>query len=388
MEVKELHSEMQKTWTEFKSVMERQDAEIKQNGQASAETKQQIEHINEALNRIELEQKRAATAPTAGPRETAADLEQKDVQERKAAFLEWARKGKEGLGPEQVKKLTVSDDTTGGFLAPKEYVREIIKGIVETSPVRSLARVRTTSQRSVQMPKRTGTFAAQWVSESGTRSETTGLTYGLEEVANHELYALVDISFQDLEDSAFDLEGELRMEFAEQFGKAEATAFVSGNAVGKPEGFLTQSDVSEVVSGDATLVKPDGLIALFYALKSGYVANSSWIMNRQTIKAVRQLKDTTNQYLWQPSMQLGEPATLLGRPIVEAVDMPDVGAGTYPIAFGDFRRAYVIVDRLAISILRDPLTQATSGAVRFIARKRVGGQVVLPEAIKKQKIST
>lgn len=382
MEIKDLHDSMQTTWSEFKSTLEKQDSEIKANGAASAETKQVLDRLNAKLDQVETEMKRLATLPPAGGT-TPAD----EGMERKAAFIEYARKGKQDLTPEQVKKLTVSDDTTGGFLAPKEYVRDIIKGIVEISPVRSLARIRTTSQRSVQMPKRTGHLAAQWVSESGTRSETTGMTWGLEEVPNHELYALVDISFQDLEDSAFDLEAELRMEFAEQFGVAEATAFVNGSAVGKPQGFLIQSDVAEVNSGDANLLTPDGLISLFYALKSGYTGNSSFAMNRNTIKTVRQFKDANNQYLWQPSIQLGQPATLLGRPIVEMTDMPDIAANAIPVAFGDFRRAYVIVDRLAISVLRDPLTQATSGAVRFIARKRVGGQVVLAEALKKQKIA-
>ncbi len=127
------------------------------------------------------------------------------------------------------------------------------------------------------MPKRTGSFSAAWVSEVGTRSETTGLAYGLEEVPAHELYALVDISQQDLEDSAFNLEQELSQEFAEQFGVAEGAAFVSGNSVGKPEGLLTNASVAETVSGDASLITADGLISMFYDLKDAYARNATWV---------------------------------------------------------------------------------------------------------------
>src|SRR5581483_11176030 len=141
------------------------------------------------------------------------------------------RVGNLDMGPSEVKVLTETDDTGGGYLAPPEYVQEIIKGIILYSPVRGLARVRTTSMRSVRVPKRTGTFAAVWVAEIGSRSETTGLTYGLEEIPIHELYALADIANQDLEDSAFDLNAELQMEFSEQFAKAEGAGFVNGTAI-------------------------------------------------------------------------------------------------------------------------------------------------------------
>lgn len=288
----------------------------------------------------------------------------------------------------EAKALNVGTDTAGGYLAPTEYVREIIKGVTEISAIRALARVRSTASKSIQIPKRTGQFSAQWVTEQGTRSETTGLAYGLEEIQLHEMYALADISNQMLEDAAFDMESEIRMEAVEQFAVAEGAACVSGNGVGKPEGFLSNSSVSETVSGSATAVAADGLLSLFYGIKTAYAANATWAMNRTTIGSVRKLKDSYGQYLWTPGLANGVPNTINGAPYVEMPDMPNEGANTYPVVFGDFRRAYTLVDRIAMEMLRDPYTQATSGNIRFIFRRRIGGKVVLAEAIRKLKCST
>jgi len=313
--------------------------------------------------------------------------EEKKESEEKKIFEKWARKGLDVLTPEEKKVLKLSDDTTGGYLAPTEYVQEIIKGITEYSPVRTVARIRTTSARSIQFPVRKGTFTAQWISETGTKSETTGLKYGLEEIPNHELYAEIIITNQDLEDSAFDLEREIITEISEQFGVAEGKAFISGDAVGKPEGILTNANVGEVVSGNASALTADGIINLAYGLKAVYAKNAIWLMKRDTVRQIRLLKDTNNQYLWQPGLSAGEPSLLLSRPILECPDMPSVAANAYPVVFGDFQRGYIIVDRIQISIQRLVEKYAEQGQIAFLARKRVGGQVVLAEAIKKQKVS-
>ncbi|WP_454917315.1 phage major capsid protein [Xanthobacter sediminis] len=290
----------------------------------------------------------------------------------------------------EAKSLNVSVDTAGGYLAPVEYVREIIKGVTEISPARSLVRVRTTAAKSIQIPKRTGQFAAQWVAEQGPRAETTGLAYGLEELNAHEVYALVDISNQMLEDSAFDMEAEIRMEASEQFAVAEGAAFVSGNGVGKPEGILVNANVAETVSGSATTIADasgtaDGLLTLKHAIKTAYARNGVWTLNRTTIGSVRKLKNGDDNYIWMPGIAQGRPNTIDGDPYVEVPDMPSEAAGAYPIAYGDFARAYTLVDRIAMEMLRDPYTQATSGNIRFIFRRRVGGKVVLAEAIRKLK---
>lgn len=381
-EEKELADKLGSLFDDFKKAVDKQDEEIEKYGQATAETKQKVDRINDKISDIEAKIARLDTAPSGR------EGQEEENKEHKAAFGSFLRKGKDELEPEERKLLTVGDDTTGGFLAPPEFVQTITKGIIEFSPMREIARVRSTGRRSVQVPRRTGTFSAQWVSETGTRSETQGLQYGLEEVAVHEMYGLVDVSSQDIEDSVFDLEGELQTEFSEQFGVTEGSAFISGDAVGKPEGFLNNSDISTVVSGNASAITADGLFDLFYALKTGHTRNAQFVMNRSTIKEVRKLKDSNNQYLWQPSLAAGEPPTLLGAPVTEMTDMPDIAASAKPIAFGNFQRGYLIVDRVEMSVQRDPFTQATSGAVRFIARKRVGGLVMLPEAIKIQTIGT
>jgi len=290
------------------------------------------------------------------------------------------------------KALSISTDTAGGYNAPIEYVREIIKNETEISAFRSLVRVRQTAQKSIQIPKRTGQFAAQRVSEQGTRSETTGLAYGLEELPVHELYALVDISNQMLEDSAFDMAAEIAMEASEQFEVKEGAEFVSGTGVGQAEGILTNSSVAETNSGSAATIadasgQANGLIALKHAIKTAYTRNGTWGMNRTTIGSVRKMKDGQGQYIWMPGIAQGRPNTIDGDPYVELPDMPSEGANLYPVVYGDFRRAYVWCDRISMEMLRDPYTQATSGNVRFIIRKRSGGQVVLAEAVRKLKCS-
>ena len=193
-----------------------------------------------------------------------------------------------------------------------------------------------------------------------------------------------------LEDSAFNLESEMSLEFSEQFSKGEGTAFVSGNGVGKPLGFTDSSaGVGSTNSGSGTLLKADGLLDLVYAIKSEYLGNARFVMSRGTLADVLQLEDTAGQKIFHVGLNLvsGAPSTIAGFPYTLATDMPSVGAGTKPVAFGDFARAYTIVDRVNMSVMRDPYSQATSGNIRYVALRRVGGTVVLPEAIRLQNIS-
>lgn len=294
---------------------------------------------------------------------------------------------------EEYKVLTITPDTTGGYLAPSEYVAEIMKGVTLISPARSLVRVRPTAARSIMWPKRTGQFSAQRVAESGTRSETTGLTFGQVEIVAPECYALIDISQQNLEDSAFDLESFVREEAQMQFAKLEGNEIVSGSGVNAAEGFLTNSDVSSTNSGSAATVadangQANGLITLMHAVATDYAVRGTWVMNRQTLGSARKMKDGSNNYIWMPGLANGIPNTILGAPYVEMPDMPNEGANAFPVAFGDFSRAYVLVDRIAMSMLRDPFTQATAGNIRLLFRRRFGGAVVMAEAIRKLKCST
>lgn len=360
---------------------------------AALEVKKEKDHVDE------LEQKlnRLSLAGAANPEQRKIDL--------KAKVNLWARAvvnahtiGVPNLPADQqkaladvvaeYKALSLGNDTTGGYLAPSEYVTEIIKTVTEISPARALARVRQTASKSIMLPKRIGQFAAQWVAEQGTKSETDGLRYGMWEIPTHELFALIDISNQNLEDSAFNLESEISFEATEQFAVAEGAAFVSGNGVGKPEGFLVAAGVQSTNSGSAATIadvdgQANGLLSMKYSLKTAYTRNASWALNRSTLGSVRRLKDAQKNYIWMPGIALGRPNTIDGDPYVEVPDMPNEGAGTTPVAYGDFSKAYTLVDRIAMELLRDPYTQATGGNVRFIFRRRMGGQVVLPEAIKK-----
>ena len=352
-----------------------------------AEQKQQIELTKKALEEAEVKLDKLETVlarPETG-------LDSKDVNLQMKAFGKMLRKGKDNIDPLELKALYESDDTLGGYYAPEEYVADLIKSVTEISPLRSVARVRTTSNRGIEIPKRTGQFAATFVNETATRTETTGYQTGLMQIDAHELYALVDISQALLEDSAFDLEAEMSTEFGEQFAKAEGTAFITGNGVGRPQGItFAGAGVASVNSGSNTVLTTNGLLDLQYSIKSDYMNNARFVLNRSSLAAILKLEDTEGQKIFAQGMSYvgGAPATILGKPYVLAEDMPDVGGGTKPVAYGDFSRAYTIVDRINLSVMRDPYSVATAGNIRYIARRRVGGAVVLAEAIALQNIST
>ena len=333
-----------------------------------------LDEIETKMNRLPVE------VPKAG--------EEKEKSAENKALNLWMRKGI--VGPEEVKVLRVADDTAGGYLASPEISSELLKTLVEFSNIRSIARVRPTSNIEIWVRKRTGTFAARHVGETGTKTETTGLTYGMEKIPNHELYADVIISNQELEDSDFNMEAEIAMEAGEQFGVAEGTDFVAGDGVNKAEGFLKNAAViAGKIQGDASGdLSVTDILNLYYGLKEVYAANATWLMKRATVQKVVLFKDAANHYIWMPSLVTKMPQTILGRPILECPDMPAVAGDAYSVAFGNFRIGYTISDRLQISILRDPYSQKLQGAVEFTVRKRVGGQVVQAEAIKILKILT
>lgn len=424
-------------WEEYKAQNDAVLAEIKKKGAADVVAIEKVDRIeaslakhedaNQKLTAAMLEAKRVADEAKAaldGEKKHVDDLEAKlnllslngssdpEVRknELKAKVNDWARAvvsanlmGVQNLtAPQQkaladvaaeYKALSVANDTTGGYLAPMEYIREILKTVTEISPARQLARVRQTASKAIMLPKRTGQFAAQWVAEQGTRTETDGLRYGMWEIPTHEMYALIDISQQNLEDSAFNMESEISFEATEQFAVAEGAAFVSGDGIGKPQGFLVSADVTGNNSGTAATIadadgQANGLLTLKYSLKTAYARNATWALNRTTLGSVRKLKDADKNYIWMPGIALGRPNTIDGDPYVEVPDMPSEGAGLVPVAYGDFKRGYTLVDRISMEMLRDPYTQATAGNIRFIFRRRVGGQVTMGEAIKKLTCAT
>lgn len=312
------------------------------------------------------------------------DKKAEPTEERKA-FATYLRRG-DNVPEAELKALTVSNDEQGGYLAPAEMSTEFIRDLVEYSPVRSVASVRNIASPSVKYPKRTAGTNAQWEGE-GEDSEESTVTFGQVEVPARKLMTYVDISNELLADSGGTAEAEVRLALAEDFGKKESTAFVNGDGVNQPEGLMTNADIANTVNGHATVLAADPLITLMYAQPAMYRNAGSWMMNGTTLAAVRKLKDGQNNYLWQPSYQAGQPETLLGRPVIEAVDMPDIASGAFPILFGDFS-AYRIVDRLSMSILVNPYLLATKGLTRIHATRRVGGRVIQAARFRKLKMST
>lgn len=350
---------------------------------------EEVKTLSEAIDK--------ALAKLGRPGAGSDDDAKKKGAEYKSAFDAYCRKEERGLTADEYKTLNefkalvASNDILGGYyLSPADMANEIIKGVVLQSPLRALARVTAIGVASLKLPKRTGTFAAKRVGEVETRTETTGYTTGIVEINCPEMYAEVHISEQMIEDSMFDIEAEMQLEFAEQFAVKEGAEFISGTgASNQAEGVLTNTGTNSVNSGAATTITADGMISLFYqGLKTAYAKNAVWILNRQTLGSARKLKDGMGNYLWLPGIAGNVPNTILGAPYAEMPDMPNEGAGLYPIAVGDWMRAYRVVDRVLISVLRDPFTQSGSGQILFRARKRVGGAVTLGEAIAKLKCST
>jgi len=406
-DLKEISEQLKTGFEQFKQVHQDQLKEIKEKGVSSAQLEEKLQKISADLEKKEKLQKQKLAALESKISEMPTSVEggpsEREIK-HKSAFMKYAIKGEQYLNSEDLdtlkagateqKALIASQDTTGGYLIPEDLERAIIKAIVEANPVRQLARVRPTTTDKSRHPKRAGTFAALWIQEQGTRAETTGLVYGIEEIPNHELYALVDISQRDLEDSAFNLEQELQEEFSEQFAVAEGLAFLKGNGIQKPEGIMTApasaspTSINQVIihtaTGTTSTLTANDLIDAYYKIKDGYARAASWLIRRGTIGVIRKFVATSGDYLWQPGLAADKPPTLLGAPYYESPDLELQGTQGNTLALcGDFRRGYVVSDRIGTSVLRDPFTQGTRGMVRFIARRRVGGQVVLGEALVK-----
>ncbi len=305
------------------------------------------------------------------------------------SFVSFLRYGPDRMPGDEMKSLMHTPDTAGGYLAPEEFLQEILRNVVLFSPIRSVARVQQISAGAVLLPKRTSGMTAAWVPEVGARPETT-VTFSQLEFGVKEAACWVDCSNALLEDAAFDLPGELAFEFAEEFGRIESASFVNGVLPGEPAGFAEHPSIAYTPSGSGTDLTCDSLINLFHAVAPPYRVSGAWLMNSSTLAKVRQLKTAGDGvYLLNPAGIAGAPATtLLGKPVVECPDLPDVAGGAYPVYFGDWRQGYRIFDRIALTVLRNPYTQAGNGQTRFHARRRVAGGVGKPEAIRKLKIAT
>lgn len=308
----------------------------------------------------------------------------KEPTEERKAFGTYLRLGNQ-ISEADRKALNVSTDPQGGYLVPPELSSEIIRDLIEFSPVRSVASVRGISVPNVIYPTRGDITNAVWHGEMATRTEST-ITFGQKEMTTKELSTFVEISNVLMQDAPA-AETEVRQALADDFGKKEATAFVWGDGVLQPEGFMVNPDIPYYANGHATVVQPDALVKLMYSLPAAYRNKGVWALNGTTLGVLRTMKDGQGNYLWQPSYQVGQPETILGRPVLELVDMPNVAADAFPILYGDFE-AYRILDRLSMSTLVDPYTRATNGITRIHATRRVGGGVLQAARFKKLKMAT
>lgn len=302
------------------------------------------------------------------------------------AFLAHVRRG------EVQASLTKGTSAEGGFLAPVEWDRTITDKLRLISPMRQLARA-----ISISGPGFTKLFnllgtASGWVAETAARPTTASPTFGQMSYTPMELYANPNATQQMLDDAEIDLETWLAGEVETEFSQKEGLAFVSGTGAGVPPGILTYvtgganaavhpyGAILLVASGLAAAISADNFIDLVYALPQAFQANAKWAMNRNTLAIVRKFKDADGNYLWQPSYVAGQPSTLLGYPVVEVPDMPNVAANAVPVLFGDFERTYLIVDRIGTRVLRDPFTNKPY--VQFYTTKRVGGGLLNPEPMR------
>jgi HK97 family phage major capsid protein len=350
---------------------------------------QQNKAIQEQVDAIEKIANRAGLGGAADPQAKAA-------QEYMDAFNRVLRKGAGDRDPadmallrERSAALVKGDDASAGYLlAPPDMQKEIIKNIIEMTPIRALATVRSIGVGSLKMPRKTGNGSALRVGETGPRGNTGDPTYGMLEFFAPEMFARIEISQQMLEDSDYDLFGELREDAAEQFAVREGAESISGTGgSAQMEGILVNPDVGFSKSGDANLITADGMLTIYSDLKTAYARNAIWGLNRNTLGQVRKLKDSTNQYLWAPGIATGMPNTILGAAYAEMADLPNVAANAFPVVFADWKKLYVIADRVNVSLQADYTTGADNGLVVFRARRRVGGGVRQAEAGRKLKIA-
>lgn len=284
--------------------------------------------------------------------------------------------------PAVVNALQIGTDSEGGYLVPDEYERTLVEALEEENIFRQLAKVIQTSSGDRKIPVVATKGTASWIDDEGAFTESDD-SFGQVSIGAYKLGTMIKVSEELLNDSVFDLESYIAREFARRIGNKEEEAFFTGDGSGKPLGILAATGGAEtgVTAASATAVTADELIDLFYSLKSPYRRNAVWMLNDSTIKAVRKLKDSNGQYLWQPSLTAGTPDTILGRPVKTSAYMPAIAAGAKTIAFGDFSY-YWIADRQGRSFKRLNELYAATGQVGFLASQRVDGKMILPEAVK------
>ena len=371
----------------YKEENDRRLADIERRGSADPLTNEKLARLDRALD--ELSHK--ALRPQLGN----AGASSASSLQVKAAFESFVRRGETSRAAGiEGKALSVGTAADGGYLVPAETETAVNRALKAISPIRSIAAVRQVSGNVYKKPFATSGVGTGWVGETAARPQTTTPTLAELAFPTMELYAMPAATQALLEDAAVNIDQWIAEEVRLAFAQQEGQAFVTGDGINKPKGFLAYDTVANsawefgklgfIATGAAGAFPAsnpsDKLIDLVYAVKAGYRANGTFVMNRATQSAVRKMKDADGNYLWQPSAQPGVNSTLMGFPVVESEDMPDIAANAMAIAFGDFERGYLVVDRVGISVLRDPYS--AKPYVLFYTTKRVGGGVQNFEAIK------
>lgn len=282
--------------------------------------------------------------------------------------------------------LSESVDADGGYLVPEEFEKQIVRGIDETNIIRSIAKVITTAHDR-KIPVAVGHSVATWTEENAAFAESNP-TFGQKQIDAFKLTDLIRVSTELLQDSAFNVEDYIIREFSYAFGVAEEQAFCIGTGTNQPTGIFTENG-GEVgfTTSSATVITIDDVISLIYSLKAPYRKNAVFLMNDATVGLIRKLKDGNGAYLWQPSVQAGQPDKILGFDVYTTPFAPAIAGGALPIAFGDFQN-YWIGDRGGKTVQRLNELYATNGQVGYVATERVDGKVILPEAIKLLKMKS
>jgi len=389
-DVKALVEGLNKAFADFRAEHTQQLEEVKK-GNADALQALKVDNINADISRLQAAVDDANTQMAAfqmgggGAADSVADAEYT------SAFRAHFRKG------EVQASLNKGVADEGGYLAPVEWDRSITDRLVIVSDMRQLANVQPCSGAGLTKLYNMGGTASGWVGEEDARPQTGTGQFKSLGFGWGEIYANPAATQQLLDDSEINLEAWLAGEVEQEFAKQEGSAFFSGNGVNKPFGILTYVEgganaakhpfgaIKAVNSGEAAAITSDGIIDLIYELPSAFTANAKFSMNRKTQGTVRKLKDGQGNYLWQPSLVAGQPATLGGFPVQDVAAMPDVAANATAMLFGDFKQTYTVYDRVGVRVLRDPFTNKPF--VQFYTTKRVGGGVHNPEPMRALKIA-
>ena len=392
MTILELREKRAKAWEAAKAFL---DSHRTDKGVLSAEDdaaysrmEQQITDLGKEISRMErlealdAQMKKPVNHPLTGKPMSSRTIERtgRASDEYRTSFWDMMR-SKAPL-PSVVNALQEGTDSEGGYLVPDEYERTLVEALEEENVFRQLAKVIRTSSGDRKIPVVATKGTASWIDEEGAYTESDD-SFGQVSIGAYKVGTMIKVSEELLNDSVFDLESYIAKEFARRIGAKEEEAFFTGDGSGKPLGILAATGGAEtgVTAASSTAVTADELMDLFYSLKSPYRKKAVWVLNDSTIKAVRKLKDSTGQYLWQPSLVAGTPDTLLGRPVKTSAYMPVIAAGAKTIAFGDFSY-YWIADRQGRSFKRLNELYAANGQVGFLGSQRVDGKLVLSEAVK------